>query len=51
MRTIPKVVMAPAEEFDKEWDDFLKGLEDLGAEKYEKYMTEQVRKMVEFWNQ
>lgn len=51
LRTIPKVVMAPAEEFDKEWDDFLKGLDDLGAEKYEKYMTEQVKKMAEFWSE
>lgn len=49
IKNIPKVVMAPTKEFDKVWNEFLKGLDDLGAKKYEEYKTKQIREMVEFW--
>jgi len=49
IRNIPKVVMAPTKEFDKVWAEFIKGLDDLGAKKYEEYKTKQIKEMVEFW--
>ncbi|HPU43405.1 MAG TPA: ABC transporter substrate-binding protein [Dictyoglomaceae bacterium] len=49
IRSIPKVVMAPTKDFDKVWSDFLKGMDDLGAKKYEDYKTQQIKEMVNFW--
>ena len=49
LKTIPKVVTAPRKDFDKTFDAFLKGLDDLGVKKIEEYYTKRIKQNVELW--
>lgn len=51
LKTIPQVIMAPADKFDKAYDDFLAGLDQLGVEKVEQFYTQKIRENVELWSQ
>src|SRR5690554_3611037 len=50
LKTISGVVTAPTEQFDKTYDNFLKGLDDLGNDRIEEYYTERIKKNVELWS-
>jgi len=49
LKTIPKVVMAKKDSFDRTFDDFIAGLNKLGIEKIEKYYTDRIKQNVDLW--
>lgn len=51
LKTVPQIVMAPVDKFDKAYDDFLAGLDNLGVQKVEQFYTDRIRKNVEFWSE
>ncbi len=49
-KRIPEIILADPAKFDQLYDQFIKELNDAGAEKMEKEYTELVRQRVELWN-
>ena len=49
-KRIPEIILADPAKFDQLYDQFIKELNDAGAEKMEQEYTELVRKRVELWN-
>jgi len=49
-KRIPEIILADPAKFDQLYDQFIKELNDAGAEKMEQEYTELVRQRVELWN-
>ena len=49
-KRIPEVILADPAKFDALYDQFIKELNDAGAEKMEQEYTQLVRERVELWN-
>ncbi|MGI6101842.1 MAG: ABC transporter substrate-binding protein [Bacillota bacterium] len=50
LKTVPQIVMAPADQFDKAYDDFLAGLDELGVQKVEEFYTKKIQENLELWS-
>lgn len=48
-RSIPGIILAKPDQFDKLWDDYMKELDKAGVEKMEKGFTEHIKERIELW--
>ena len=47
---LPKAILAAPADFDKVWAEYVAEMKANGIDKYEAYMTEQVRARVKAWS-
>jgi len=48
-KNIPRIILAPAAQFEKLWEDYMTELSKTGIEKYETYMQQKVNERIQKW--